>query len=102
MMMIGAAAPIAASEGMKPMAAVARPMSVMVMRNVYLRPKRSPKEPNRAAHNGRKPKPTANQASESSNSMVAFTVGKKPRNRNSVGEENDGKVRIELGGVLII
>jgi len=60
--MNAAANPIASKVGIKPIAPVPRPIPVSVMRNVYLRPMRSPIHPKRNAPNGRIRNPAVNSA----------------------------------------
>lgn len=63
---IGAAAPIAASDGIRPIAAVDRPIPITVTSSVTLRPSRSPIAPNTSPPSGRNRKPTAKLAKEDS------------------------------------
>jgi len=56
---MGAAKPILAYVGSRPTAAVEAPMTTIVIRNVYLRPTRSPMRPKTSAPNGRTRKPAA-------------------------------------------
>ena len=58
--------PIEASEGMRPIAAVDRPMPITVTSSVTLRPSRSPIAPNTIPPRGRKRKPTAKLPKEAS------------------------------------
>jgi hypothetical protein len=60
--MKAAATPMEAKVGIRPMAAVARPMPVSVTIKVYLRPTRSPSHPNRKAPSGRIRKPAVKSA----------------------------------------
>jgi hypothetical protein len=60
-----------------PIAAVAKPIKVMVIRKVYLRPSLSPRMPNRIAPIGRTPKPAPKVARVSRRAAVGFAVGKK-------------------------
>ncbi len=55
---------------------VDRPISRIVMRNVYLRPTRSPRRPKTMAPNGRTAKPAANASSAKMNPAVGFTPEK--------------------------
>lgn len=57
--MIGAAHPIDSYVGSKPTRNVDAPITRIVIRNVYLRPTRSPMRPKKSAPNGRTTKPTA-------------------------------------------
>jgi len=78
-MIPGAQSPIDAALGTRPTPAVASPIRVMVTRNVYLRPSRSPKKPNSTAPRGRKPKPTAKPAQASRVWTISLPAGKKVR-----------------------
>jgi hypothetical protein len=56
---MGARNPMLAYVGRRPTAAVALPMTTIVIRNVYLRPTRSPIRPKTSAPKGRTRKPAA-------------------------------------------
>src|SRR5262249_48940748 len=60
--MNAAVRPICSNVGIRPMQPVPTPMPVSVTRKVYLRPTRSPIQPNRNAPNGRIRKPAVNSA----------------------------------------
>jgi hypothetical protein len=51
-------------------------MMTMVIRNVYLRPTRSPNRPNTSAPNGRTAKPAANASSAKMKAAVSLTPEK--------------------------
>ncbi len=51
-------------------------MITIVMRNVYLRPTRSPMRPNTSAPNGRTKNPAAKASSAKMNPVVGFTPEK--------------------------
>ena len=55
---------------------VPAPISVMVMRNVYLRPIRSPSRPKKRAPNGRTAKPAANASKVKMKAAVGLTPEK--------------------------
>ena len=74
--MIGARMPIWANVGRKPTRAVETPMTVIVTRNVNLRPTMSPIRPKNAAPNGRTANPAPNVASDRSSAATGFPVGK--------------------------
>src|SRR2546421_9985393 len=80
--MSGAAAPIVLYVGRKPTSTVARPITVMVMRKVYLRPTRSPMRPKISAPNGRTRNPAAYAPNAPSSWKVAFPGGKKRLAKN--------------------
>ena len=61
-MMIAAAKPICSKVGIKPIAPVPTAMPTSVKMKVYLRPTRSPSQPNTKAPNGRTRNPTVNSA----------------------------------------
>ncbi len=63
---IGAAIPICAAVGSRPISAVAPPIRNIVSASVFLRPMRSPTWPNTNPPMGRTTKPTANVANDSS------------------------------------
>ena len=71
--MIGAATPIDACPGSTPTSAVATPMMTIVIRNVCLRPARSPSLPKMIAPNGRTAKPAANASSAKMKPVVSLT-----------------------------
>ena len=60
--MNAAARPIDSNVGINPIAPVPKAMPVSVIRNVYLRPTRSPSQPNTKAPNGRTRNPAVNSA----------------------------------------
>ena len=74
--MSGAAMPIDATVGSRPIAAVATPMISSVTMNAYLRPTMSPMRPNTSAPSGRTAKPAPNVASVFRNAAVSLDPGK--------------------------
>ena len=82
--MIGAMTPICAYVGRRPTRTVAMPMTVIVTRNVYLRPMMSPSAPKTTAPNGRTRKPAAYAANAESAEAVGLSLGKKIGARNGV------------------
>ena len=81
--MSGARMPIWAYVGRTPTRAVDTPMTVMVNRNVNLRPTMSPMRPKTAAPNGRTAKPAPNVASEASSAAVSLPGGKNCVEKNA-------------------
>src|SRR6516164_7530898 len=77
--MTAAASPIESNVGMSPMAPVPKAMPVRVMRKVYLRPTRSPTQPNRNAPNGRMRKPAVNRAIVLKSAATGWVFSKNPR-----------------------
>lgn len=75
--MIGAATPIVAAPGSKPIRSVEIPISNRVEISVFLRPMRSPKCPNNIAPTGRAMKATAKVANDATVPAVAPSAGKK-------------------------
>ena len=71
--------PTDAYEGSRPIANVDRPMSVIVMMNVRLRPVLSPMRPNSSAPRGRTAKPAANVSNAKMNAAVSLTAAKNCR-----------------------
>ncbi len=69
--------PIAAAVGSRPIANVARPMIVMVMRKAPLRPALSPILPNTSAPSGRTMKPTAKVSNVNTNACASGRPAKK-------------------------
>ena len=69
----GAATPITPASGSAPMATVAVPMAIMVIRKATLRPFRSPKAPKASAPSGRTKKPRAKVASARMKPVAGFT-----------------------------
>ena len=74
--MIGARIPICAYVGRTPTSAVEIPITLIVTRNVNLRPTISPMRPKTAAPKGRTAKPAPKVASDASRAAVASPVGK--------------------------
>ena len=74
--MIGAAMPIAAYVGTRPMAAVARPTPSKTVTMIFLRPSRSASAPNSAAPPGRIKMLTANEANTRARLSVSLSAGK--------------------------
>ncbi len=70
--MTGAAMPIDVYDGNTPTMNVEMPISRIVIRNVYLRPTRSPRRPKTMAPNGRTAKPAENASSAKRNCDVSF------------------------------
>ena len=62
--------------GINPIAPVPRAMPLSVMRNVYLRPTRSPIQPNRKAPNGRTRNPAVNSAMVLSSAATGWLFSK--------------------------
>ena len=62
--------------GINPIAPVPSPMPVRVMRNVYLRPTRSPSQPNRNAPSGRIRDPAVNSAIVLSRAATGWVCSK--------------------------
>ena len=79
----GAMMPQVAKPGSTPMKNVPTPISVIVTRNVYLRPIRSPKWPKINAPNGRTANPAANVSSAKMKPTFAGTLEKKYFARNA-------------------
>jgi hypothetical protein len=73
---IGAATPMLANDGTQPIATVDKPMTSNDAISMRLRPRRSPKWPNRIAPSGRAMNPTANVARDSRTPAVAENDGK--------------------------
>ena len=67
---------MAAYVGSRPTRNVDTPMITIVIRNVYLRPTRSPSRPNTSAPNGRTKKPAANASSAKMKPVVSLTPEK--------------------------
>ncbi len=65
-----------AKVGIRPMAAVAKPIPVNVTMKVYLRPTRSPSHPNKKAPNGRIRKPAVNSAIVLSSAATGWVLSK--------------------------
>ena len=74
--MTAAANPIWSKVGIKPIAPVPSAMPVRVTRKVYLRPMRSPIQPNRKAPSGRMRKPAVNSAIVLSNAATGWLFSK--------------------------
>jgi len=70
--------------GSTPIRTVARPIAVIVTRNVYFRPMMSPRAPKTTAPNGRTRKPAAYAANPESCTAVGLSPGKKSGARNGV------------------
>src|SRR4029453_6572784 len=83
---IGARKPMVAYVGSRPTAAVEAPITTIVIRNVYLRPTRSPIRPKNRAPKGRTRKPAAYATKEDSSAAAALPGGKKR------GGEKGGRV----------
>ena len=73
----GAMMPQLAKPGSTPMKNVPTPISVIVTRNVYFRPIKSPKWPKISAPNGRTAKPAANVSSAKMKPTFGGTLEKK-------------------------
>ena len=73
---MGAAQPMVAKPGTKPIAKVEPPINTKVNKKVYLRPIISPSLPNTNAPNGRTIKPAAKMASVLNNADVPASEGK--------------------------
>src|SRR5438046_517559 len=99
--MIPAAMPICACVGSTPTSTVASPITVIVTRNVYLRPMMSPSAPKNTAPNGRTRNPAAYAANAASAEAVGLSLGKKigARNGVSVGEGGGVSERLAAGDV---
>ena len=63
--------------------AVEKPIVAIVIRNVYLRPTRSPMWPNTRAPSGRTPKPAPNVARLASSCAVSLPFGKNSPPKNT-------------------
>ena len=74
--MKAAARPMEAKVGIRPMAAVAKPMPVSVTMKVYLRPTRSPSHPNKKAPSGRIRNPAVNRAIVLSSAATGWVLSK--------------------------
>jgi hypothetical protein len=74
---MGAASPIVAKSGSRPIAPVASPMIVIVMIRVRLRPMRSPRLPKMIAPMGRTMNATAMTANEPRSAAAGSSSGKK-------------------------
>ena len=81
--MIGAKMPIWVYVGRMPTRAVETPITVIVTRNVNLRPTMSPMRPNTAAPNGRTANPAPNVASEARSAAVGLSLGKNCVEKNA-------------------
>jgi hypothetical protein len=73
---MGAAMPQVAYVGITPMREVPRPISTMVTRKVYFRPKVSPKRPKMSAPSGRTANPAANANNVNTNAAEGLTPEK--------------------------
>ena len=73
----GAAMPMDAKPGSRPIANVAKPIRTMVITKVYLRPTRSPRRPKTTAPSGRTAKPAAKLSKVKMNAAAGFTPEKK-------------------------
>ena len=78
----GATQPTVLNVGSRPTRNVDAPITVMVMRNVYLRPTRSPIRPNTIAPNGRTRKPAAYATNAASSAAVGLPDGKNSVEKN--------------------
>src|SRR6185436_17244088 len=96
--MVGAAQPMLSNVGMRPTAKVEKPMTTIVMRNVYLRPTRSPMRPKNSAPNGRTRNPAAYAPSAPMSWAEAFTLGKnRPAKNRAKRRGNDDSSHFRLG-----
>ena len=74
--MIAALRPICSKVGINPIAPVPRAMPTSVRMKVYLRPTRSPSQPNTNAPNGRTRNPAVNSAIVLSRAAMAWLLSK--------------------------
>ncbi len=81
--MMGAATPMESALGSSPIATVATPIRSRVLTSVLLRPRRSPKWPNRMAPSGRAPKATAKVANDAMLAALSPSAGKKTLGKTS-------------------